>query len=439
VIIRDLGGGLVLRHGAREDAAKLVPFNAKVHGDPGPPDAGIAGWTRDLLERPHPTFSPEDFTIVEETGRGEIVSSLNLISQTWSYGGVPFGVGRIELVGTDPDYRRRGLVRDQFDVVHEWSTARGELVQAITGIRWYYRQFGYEYALPLDGGKRIMRSVLLEGADSTQDQYRIRPAHEADLPFIAHADEHGRRRSVVSCVRDLPMWRYELSGRSEDNGDRAELRMIESAAGDPVGFLVHDPRLRGPNVIVRYIELAEGSSWLGVIGNVLRYLNGVGLEYEQHDGAPRFDGVGFALNLDHPVYRVLPSRMPAPVRTYAWYIRVPDLPAFVGRIAPVLESRLASSLACGYTGQLRLNFYRSGLRLEFDNGRLRNVDGWPDRVERDASAHFPDLTFLQLLFCYRSLDDLLAAFPDCSVPGEEARVVLSALFPQQPSLVWGVV
>ena len=37
--------------------------------------------------------------------------------QTWTYGGVPFEVGRPELVATHPDYRRRGLVRAQFEAV----------------------------------------------------------------------------------------------------------------------------------------------------------------------------------------------------------------------------------------------------------------------------------------------------------------------------------
>jgi predicted acetyltransferase len=76
-----------------------------------------------------------------------------LIPQTWTYAGVPFGVGRPEAVGTDPDYRRRGLIRMQFEVLHGKSAAMGHLVQGITGIPWYYRQFGYEYALDLDGGR----------------------------------------------------------------------------------------------------------------------------------------------------------------------------------------------------------------------------------------------------------------------------------------------
>lgn len=153
-VIRDLGDGLILRRSTPEDAEALATFNAAFHSDDGPdkPDERLAAWTRDLLTRPHPTFHPDDFTIVEDARSGKIVSSMNLISQTWSYAGIEFGVGRPELVGTLPEYRQRGLIRLQFDEIHKWSAERGELVQAITGIPFYYRQFSYEMGLELGGG-----------------------------------------------------------------------------------------------------------------------------------------------------------------------------------------------------------------------------------------------------------------------------------------------
>jgi hypothetical protein len=115
--LRELGDGLVLRRATKADLEPLTAFNAMIHSDEGPakPDVRIGAWTRDLIEKPHPTYDVGDFTIVEDTKTGKIVSSMNLISQTWSYGGIEFGVGRPELVGTHADYRNRGLVRAQFE------------------------------------------------------------------------------------------------------------------------------------------------------------------------------------------------------------------------------------------------------------------------------------------------------------------------------------
>jgi hypothetical protein len=46
----------------------------------------------------------------------------------------------------------------------------------------------------------------------------------------------------------------------------------------------------------------------------------------------------------------------------------------VRRIASVLEQRLERSVARGYSGELLLSFYRSGVRLYFDQGRLTRVE-----------------------------------------------------------------
>ena len=52
----------------------------------------------------------------------------------------------------------------------------------------------------------------------------------------------------------------------------------------------------------------------------------------------------------------------------------------------------------------------------------------------EGDAVFPDLTFLQLLFGYRSLEELDAAFADCYAK-TEARILLNILFPKMASAV----
>jgi hypothetical protein len=101
---RDLGDGLVLRRSTPADAEPLADFNKMIFREPPAtePDEFIAAWTRDLLNDSHPTFGADDYTIVEEAATGRIVSAMCLISQTWTYDGIPFGVGRPETVGTDP-------------------------------------------------------------------------------------------------------------------------------------------------------------------------------------------------------------------------------------------------------------------------------------------------------------------------------------------------
>ena len=61
-----------------------------------------AQWTRDLFAGVNRAVGPSDFTVVEDTSTGKIVSSLCLISQTWNIGGIDTPMGMPEIVGTHP-------------------------------------------------------------------------------------------------------------------------------------------------------------------------------------------------------------------------------------------------------------------------------------------------------------------------------------------------
>ncbi len=438
LIIKDLGDGLVLRRGTRADSKTLPDYNMHIHLTNGQPDKAVEAWTRDLLNGKHPTFRPEDFTIVEHAATGRIVSACNLISQTWSYAGIPFGVGRPELVGTLPEYRRRGLIRAQFEVLHRWSAERGEKVQAITGIPYYYRQFGYEMALPLDCGRggHVPQNIpaLDKGA---REPFRLRAATERDLPYIARVYEEGNRRWLVTAVRRAAHWRYELGGRRAKNPFAVRLKIIETSGGERVGFLAHATQLFGSRLNVGCYELASGVSWLAVTPSVLRYLDAEGKRMARRQGV-EFRSFFFWLGIEHPVFEVARSQLPLDGSPYAWYIRVPDLPDFLMTIAPVLQQRLARSLLPGYSGEVKLSFYRDGLRLVFENGCLQRADKWMPAANEYGDASFPGLTFLQLLFGYRTLEELRYAFPDCLVRNDSSRALLNALFPKQTSHVWSI-
>jgi predicted N-acetyltransferase YhbS len=435
-----LGDGLVLRQARPADTDELASLKADHHRAIGAtePDAYMATLTRDLLERPHPTFRPEWFLVVEDTATGKIASCLCMIPQTWTYGGVSFPVSRIELVSTRPEYRRRGLVRRQMDVVHRWGDELGQLAQVILGIPWYYRQFGYEYALAYGGRRSVDLDQIDPQPEDAAEPFQLRSATAADLSFIAAVAEHGASRYAVTCTRDEALWRYELEGRSIP-----EHLLVVERAGDrrgepePVGMVAHEGELAGGGLSVIAYELISGVSWLEVTPSLLR-----GLSRRESTVAAgvgeRCARVSFRLGEEHPVYRThrdLDGRVAPP---YAWYVRVPDLLAFVRRVAPVLEERLARSDFAGFGEELRLVFFRDGMRMVFNGGRLVELAPWREEQEGDADATFPPLSFLQVLFGRRTQPELEAVLPDCRVRSQRARLLIETLFPRQPSLIWAV-
>ena len=436
-ILRDLGNGLILRCATPQDADALAEFNGKIHGADALDAERVAAWTHDLLSRPHPTLKPSDFTIVEETATGRIVSSLNLIPQTWSYEGIEFGVGRPELVGTDPDFRNRGLVRLQFEEVHKWSADRGHLVQAITGIPYYYRQFGYELALDLAGRRVGFEPDVSKLKDGEKESYPIRAATEADLPFIAELYKTAIRRYAIACVRTLEIFHYELNGQSENNVDRYPMNVIEDSAGQPVGYFQHQNFIGRTGVSAVVYELKPGISWLAVTPSVVRYLWKRGQEYAQRDGKV-CTSFGFMLSTSHPAYDALGKNLPVVHEPYAYYMRVPDLISFLHHIRPALEKRIAESIAVGHSREIKISFYRHGLRLVLESGKLTTIEAWKPSPEDEGMVGFPDLTFLQILFGYRSFDELELAFADCWCVSEEVRALINILFPKKLSDVFAI-
>jgi hypothetical protein len=444
-ILRDLGNGLIMRRASPGDADALSEFNGNIHGQDEFDRKGVIAWTRDLLTRPHATLEPGDFTIVEETATGRIVSSMNLIPQTWSYEGIEFGVGRPELVGTLPEFRSRGLVRAQFEEVHKWSAERGHMVQAITGIPYYYRQFGYEFALNLGGwrmGSIVPKLTPAPAGGAAEEveteKYTIRPAEERDIPYLMSVYEHACKRSMIRAQWTAEHWHNNLFELSEENFQRFEFRIIEQAdSHKPVGYFAQTWSLGMTGARAFHYELAPGVSWLEVSTCVVRYLWDTGQEYAKKANRS-CTTFSFLLGAEHPVYEALGNTLSRISTPYAWYLRLPDLLGFLNHIKPVLEKRLAESIACGHNGEYLIGMYPSGMRLTLEHGRI-SLDPWkPDHADH-GNAAFPMLTFLQILFGYRSFEELKHAFPDCWWSDESSRIIVSTLFPKKNSHVYGIV
>jgi GNAT superfamily N-acetyltransferase len=440
---RALGDGLVLRFAAPADAEPLAQFNGRVFGRERF-DELLAAYVRHYMSESHRVIGPSNVLLVEDTRTDKIVSTMILIPQTWTYAGIPFGVGRPEAVATDPEYRRRGLIREQFQVIHALSEAMGHLVQGITGIPWYYRQFGYEYALDLGGGRICYFSNIPTLKEDETEPYRLRAMTDDDIPFVAPLYDRNCARSLVACPRPEWLWRYLLDNSPEARAYRVPLQIIEtvhannagsSTDGRAVGYMDASHDIWQECAVVGELAVAERQSLRAVMPTVLRWMKAHGEVESARQNKP-VNGIYFSMGREHPVYDAVPDLLPRTRLPYGWYIRVADVPRFVRHIALVLDTRLACSTMAGYSGELKISEYRRGFRFVFENGKLATAENW-EPIESEVQAGFPPLVFLQLLFGCKSLMELRAAYPDCWARDETA-VLLDALFPKQYSCVMPV-
>ncbi len=168
-----------------------------------------------------PLMGPGDYAVIEDTGKegNPLVACTCLWRQEWEYEGIAFGVGQPEFVATYPDYRNRGLIRTLFDMVHTRSEAEGHLVQAITGIPYFYRQFGYEYALELEGRRAPIFHSFPGHKRSTPEPYALRAATTEDIPLLMELYNRQRLTSMVWTIASERFWRYQI----QEEKDRPSL------------------------------------------------------------------------------------------------------------------------------------------------------------------------------------------------------------------------
>jgi Acetyltransferase (GNAT) domain len=431
---RPLADGLVLRTATPEDAAELAEFNAVQQAEDDLPGDLVHEWTLELFESPPPRFRAEDdIAVVEDTGTGRIVSSVLLIPQDWSYAGAVVPVGQPELVATDPAYRRRGLIREQFAEIHRRSEAVGDLWQLIGGIPWYYRQFGYAYALDLPPVPVWRPPAKVPEPPA---EIALRPATLADLPFLARVDSHGLRDGL-GCVRDEAAWRYELTHRPGSLSGR-DLLVVEraTAAGrESVGFVAYASNLRYGSASIWAFELAPGESWLAPTAAVLLHLDAWARAHPDGPGG----GVRLLVPDGHPARCSAATGLTGGRPSgYGFYVRLTDPARALTAVRTVLESRLARSPAVGHTGEVVIDLYRGQLHLGFEDGRLERVvaDGPRPDDAPPADVSLPAEWLLHLVLGNRTLAELEATVPDCLLGTDTGALVVDALFPRLPLSPW---
>ncbi len=311
---RDLGDGLLLRWSTAADTERLATFYGLVfrQKQQDPPNTRVMAWTRDLLSGRHPLIGEDGFALVENTATGEIVAATCLLSESWEYDGIPFRVGRPEIVGSLPDYRRRGLVREVMRLIHARSQTQGDLAQVITGIWWYYRQFGYEYTVELENITRIVGADIPAAKEGEPEPFTLRPATEADIPDVARLYDEERAGALVSTPIDARYWHWAIVACDPEGDSFARVFMVEDARGAVVGYTLVDMRMWSGEFSIYALWLRRGA-WLDALPAVLRAVRRIGEETTPaHGAAEPLRALKVNLPPTHPALAALPARHERP-------------------------------------------------------------------------------------------------------------------------------
>lgn len=436
---RDLGDGYRLRWATPDDGDQYAQLAAKAFylKNEQMENPNVVGYAHDLVSNNHPLCHADDVAVVVN-GHNQIVSAATLLIQPLEYDGIPLNVGRPELVCSDSQVRQRGFVRAIFELLHAKSAARGDVMQAITGIPHYYHQFGYSWSVDYNAFARIRIATLPAQPDesNTIQLRRVAPAEYQQFVALYNNDRLGRNL-LLTTPYTPEYFAHVLTTSISTEGFVPYF--IVNEIGGILGYMLADQRCWDGKWAILGIGATANQSLAQLILPVLHatkeLIPSIRKVVHSH---PDIHTVEIQVDGNHPIQQLLTNRkIPFTYEApYTWYLRVADMTKFLGQITPVLERRIAQSVFKGYSGKLILSFYRDGVELDWHDGQLRTITPWqPPMYEKDgtsANASYPPSIFNQQLFGWRSLAELRDWRPDVWADSESTPL-LDVLFPKQPS------
>jgi len=394
------------------DIQKYVDFNTTFNN----PNEGL---NSGILLRNFPGAQFNNFWLIENRTTGQIVATTCLIPWEMQFEGLRLRAAQMEQVLSHPDFRRKGLIRILVKRFMQEVLERDLDLSFIWGIPYYYRQYGYTYAIEGNSYESLPASRIPNAPQAEASPYSFRQATLSDCQVLTDVYRQCMLPYALSLVRSLKHWQYLLEYA------RFPVELIENAStGQAVGYLGACTHPDIPGFSVVESGSLDASAALPAL---------------QHLKTRTTGDVQIFWPQKSPLARMAHNLGSQPVVTGQWLFNIPRLENFLTKLAPVFEQRIAAAGFFGLTHALTINLFRQAYRLLFDAGILTAVQAL-GFVDTSMGADGGDLcippdAFMRLLLAYRSLDELLDAWPDTIIK-PQSRNLIDALFPKKDSYLY---
>jgi GNAT superfamily N-acetyltransferase len=403
------------------DLEELIKFNAVVHGDDDPEE--IRRQIDNL-----PELDRESNFYIRSLDKGVIVSAASAIPSVWMYENIPLTNLELGWVGTLKEYRRKGLARALYTHFEE-ILQRGEYhISTIMGIPYYYRQFGYDFILPLDRTVQLRIDQIPVPKDEANKSIVFRNAHHDDIPRLIRLYDAHSRKMLVHAARTKDLW--ELQERFHREFEQEFKTIILEREGKVVGYFrlcVRGAKKNTPQGL--WLSVMESSiTTFDDVLQTLQYLRGRAAE----ENACRIDLVGPAINNLCRMAQDLGGHI-----DIGWkhQIRIPNMTRFIEQIRPALESRLVGTMFEGMTHELAINTYEHCYLLPFVNGKLAAVkDIGMQEVGGYRNFRAPPNDLVRLALGNYDTEELRSQNIDFIV-SKELKLLVETLFPKRDSFI----
>jgi predicted N-acetyltransferase YhbS len=414
---QELGDGLVLKTASSEaEIERIAACHCQVFGE-----EKVGELCRRIFLF-HPGTYLDDLIFVEDEKKTEVVSSICLIPWEWRYEDVILKAGEMGIVGTREKYRRRGLIRAQSDYLKKKLAERKFHLSHIQGIPYFYRQFGYEYTLPLEGGYRLELHQVPELKEGQKPVLKCRPEKSDDLPAVKKLYEKAIKELDIHALRNDGIWQY-LSEHSQHTHTGYEPWVVEDTQGEITGYFRMQKCPFGPGITV--YEASQMSYDTAI--EILRCLKTLAIDRKK-------PYIRLILPKNFVLMETAKHHGACDTGTYAWQIYIPDMAYLIKSIGSVLEGRLAESPFANLTEDITLNLYEESITLSFKGGSLEQVQS---KASAEGRIRIPPRAAVPLVLGYRSREELSDIWHDMGMPPKEEYLV-DVLFPRMISHIFTI-
>jgi hypothetical protein len=410
-----------------EEVEELLKFHTIVHPDDAPDEL-----RRQINKLPG--FGRKLNFYIRDTAENEIVCALNAIPSVWHYEDVPLQNLELGWVGTLKEHRRKGLFKSLYTHFDKLLQDGKYDISTIQGIPYYYRQFGYDFVIPM--GRTLWLTidqipVVNDKEPPSFMELNVRESTSDDIDDLIKLYEEHNKPLQVYVARNRVLWKIQEETKREY--DREFQTMVLEDEDGVQGYL-------------RFVLILSTGAGMHGSGSVLQVIES---RIRSYDGVRRILEFLRTKALEHNIYRIGVSgpstnnlsRVALDLGGHirgGWkhQVRVPSLLRLLRNIRPVLEKRLIGTMFEGLTEDLMLNTFRNCYDLKFVNGKIESIsDLGMQEVDENRRFRSPPDDLVRLVLGAYGIDELSHNNIDFLV-SNSLKSLIKTLFPKRESCIY---
>ncbi|MGY5880931.1 MAG: GNAT family N-acetyltransferase [Candidatus Thorarchaeota archaeon] len=408
-----------------EDVEELVKFHSIVH-----PEDDVGVLPRQIANLPG--FGREMNYFIRDLDKGIIVSTLNAIPFIWNFEDIPLRNLELGWVGTLEEYRRKGLNKLLYTHFDNLLLSCPYDLSTIQGIPYYYRQFGYDFLIPMDHTVWTRTNQIQPFDEKNLPEYmklNIRPAEKKDIPSMMKLLDELNQKLLIYASRSPELWELQETIKKQWENDFQTYVVLDDSK--TIGYFRLVKKISKDSSPNKSTMTAIESS-IPTFNGVLRTLQFLYAEAVQDD-IPLIGSQGPSFNT---LSKFMENIGGIGKPWWKYQVRITNMANFLQKISPVLEKRLIGSMFEGLTYDVIMNTFQNCYKINFVNGKIVDVtDLGPQQVNENQAFRAPPNDLARLVLGAYSIKEIEQNNIDFIVRGD-VRLIAETLFPKKESSVY---